>query len=280
MAKDFDGVIKSTPTTRADEMAGLTGSSSTPATKMFAVSATGNLFVASTLNGGEGSDPDLTDSAKTAFGQVSIFFAAMTKSIASTKNPKTGKPYSIYDYEALDSVIRKSGMFIQVGQNDYSFQTDSWGVTLSSELVSVLMAGFTGDMVTIGRSLAPLVSSFGSEGFKLANESSSESSQIGALVFVCEYLLGAVSITPILVYADLQKNHDAFKAGPCFNAEAGSLTYDLHKRQYLFVPPEFTQEAVTINEAMDNDEFKILVSKLTASLREDNSTDEPAGGDD
>ncbi|HAA14989.1 MAG TPA: hypothetical protein DCE41_26170 [Cytophagales bacterium] len=273
---DFDGTIKSTPETRADELANLGAGSSTPATKMFAVSATGNLFVASTLNGGPDSDPDLTDSAKTAFGQVSIFFAAMTKSIASTKNPKTGEFYSIYDYDALDAVIRRSGMFIQVGQNNYSFESDNWGMTLSSELVGVLMAGFTGDMVSIGRSLMPLVSSFGTEGFNLSGKSSSEVSTIGALVFVCEYLLGAVSITPILVYANLEDNKAAFKAGPCFNAEAGSFTYKLAKRQYLFVPPEFTDEALTINEAMDNEEFKRLVDKLTASLRESNTDTEPS----
>lgn len=264
--------IKSTEETRASQLAGVSTDSTVPATKMFAVNATGNLFVASTLNGGEGSTVELTDAARKAFSQVSVFFAAMTKAIASTTDPATGEPYSLYDYEAINSVIRESGMFIQIGENDYSFESKSWGVELSKELIQVMMAGFTGNMAAVGKALSPLVSSVGSEGLKISSNSQKENSSVGALVFVCEYLLGAVSITPILVVSDMKQNEKVFQAGPCFKAQKKTLTYTLKKLQYLFVPPEFMQEAVVINEAMNNPEFDKLVTRLMASLDEEEET--------
>lgn len=264
--------IKSTEETRASELAGISKDGTVPATKMFAVNATGNLFVASTLNGGEDSSVELTEAARKAFSQVSVFFAAMTKAIASTKDPATGKPYSLYDYEAINSVIRESGMFIQMGENDYEFESKSWGVELSKELVQVMMAGFTGNMAAVGKALSPLVSSVGSEGLKISSDSSKQNSSVGALVFVCEYLLGAVSITPILVVSNMKENEATFKAGPCLKVNKKKLTYKLKKLQYLFVPPEFMQEAIVINEAMNNPEFDKLVTRLMASLDPDDDT--------
>lgn len=252
------------------QQAGLSSATTTPATKVFTVNATGNLFVASTLNGGEGSQAELTDSAKKAFSQVSVFFAAMTKAINTA-----GK--SLYDYEAINSVITQSGMFVQVGQMDYSFQSKSWGLELSGELVKVLMAGFTGNMAAIGKALSPLVSSMGSEGIKLSKESTNEESKVAALVFVCEYLLGAVSITPILVSANLKQMEKTLKASPCFTQQTQKLTYTLTKYQYLFVPPEFMNEAVAINTAMNNPDFQELVKDLLSSI-EDTGEDASADG--
>ena len=230
------------------------------ATKTFAVSATGNLFIASTLNGGEDSTVELTDSAREAFSQVSVFFAAMTKAIAE-------KGKSLYDYDAIDQVISQSGMFVKVSQMDYKLTTSKSGVELSKELVQTIMAGFSGNMAKVGESLTGMVSSMGAEGIKFSREKRKEEAKVASLIFVCEYLMGAISITPILVASELGKLKAVLKAGPCFKAQKSKLTYELTKFQYLFVPPKFMEEAVDINNAMDNPDFLELVADLASTIK-------------
>lgn len=219
--------MQSTPTIRAENIKLETASGSTPATKIFAVSATGNLFVASTLNGGEGANASLTQAAQQAFEQVSIFFAAMTKAIAETPDPNsTATPkesYSIYNYDALGSIIKKSGLFIQVTENDIEFESSSWGAEFSSDLVQAILGGFSGDLASISQSLVSLISSAGKEGFKLSHSNTQQKSKVGSIIFICEYLLGAVSITPIVVYIEVGTHKDQLQVGACFKSYSESM---------------------------------------------------------
>ena len=76
-----EGSIVSNAETRATNLT-TSKSSEIPATKQFAVNATGNLFIATTLNGGYAGNATISEEAEEAFGQVSVFFAAMTKAMS------------------------------------------------------------------------------------------------------------------------------------------------------------------------------------------------------
>ena len=274
MADDLTKAIQSTPQSRAEEFAAINSTNTTPATKTFAINATGNLFVASTLNGG---DAGLTADAEKAFGQVSVFFAAMTKAIAESKNPKTKQNYSFYDYDAINQIVSTSGLFIKVGQNDVDFSSNSWGVQFSIELVEAIFGNFSGGLEQIGKALFSMITSMGSEGakqIKISGDSSSLDSKLGTIIFVCEYLLGAVSISPIVVYIDLKKSSHAITVGPCFHADAVSTKLTLHKENYLFVPPTFMDQAGTMNEAMANPEFQKMVNQMKGHLTGETDQDQ------
>lgn len=271
---ELSNAIQSSDASRLQELASIKSVDNQPATKTFAINATGNLFVASTLNG---DDAGLTADAEKAFGQVSVFFAAMTKAIAESTNPKTGKAYSFYDYQAIDAVVKESGLFVQVGQNDINFKSNSWGIQFSTELVQAVLGGFSGDMASVGKALFSMITSMGAKGnsdIKISGSSSKLDSKVGAIIFVCEYLLGAVSISPIVVYIDVEKSKSAFEAGPCFKTEATKTELVLHKEVYLFVPPVFMSQAGTMNEAMANPEFQKLVTQMKADLSGNSSDDE------
>lgn len=249
---------------------GVKGSS--PATKIFAVNATGNLFVASTLNGqGPEASTEITAAAQKAFAQVSVFFAAMTKAITETENPKsTANPkesYSIYDHEILQKVINESGLFIQVGASEISFTSTSWGVEFSVELIQAVLGGFTGDLASVGKALFSMVTSVGKQGMlSIKGQSSSSSNKTGSIIFICEYLLGAVSITPMVVYLDLTKNESSVNAGPCFSTEKKTLNWFVNKDTYMFVPPAFMEQAASMNEAMNNPDFLVMVKNMKDAL--------------
>lgn len=240
----------------------LSQSKEIPATKEFAINATGNLFVATTLNGGNAEGAAISQEASKAFGQVSVFFAAMTKAMSENNN-------TLYEIDAIDKIVSRSGLFVKVTESDVKFSSKSWGVTFGSELITALL-GFSGGLAAVGNSLMQMLGDIGKTGqsITVSNDSSSTETQVGTIIFVCEYLLGAVSITPIVLSMDAKQASDTFKAGPCFKAQSKSYTLNISKTTYLFVPPAFIPEAKNLNEAMDNPDFNALVNTLEASLQE------------
>lgn len=113
----------------------LEGVKYTPVVQQYAINQTGNIFISMS----EG----LTEQARNDFAQicaeVSVFFASLTKAITSVTNPKTGKPYSIYNYEALNRVIRNSNMFVPIQSQDYIFISSLAGTALAEELMQTIL---------------------------------------------------------------------------------------------------------------------------------------------
>lgn len=231
-----------------------------PATKQFVVNATGNLFVATTLSS-PNTPEDISEEAKEAFGQVSVFFAAMTKAMSESGAD------SLYDFEALNKLIEGSGLFINMNQSTIEYESSSWGLEFSNELIQGLF-GLSGDLTKIAQSLRSLIGSLGKEGFKFASKRESTGKKIGTIVFVCEYLMGAVSITPLVFYIEVDKNKKELKVGPCFNSNSDSLTITIEKEVHMFVPPKFIEYASELNQAMADPEFNNLVESMKKSIND------------
>lgn len=232
-----------------------------PATKEFAINATGNLFVATTLNSGNASGtPGISQQAANAFGEVSVFFAAMTKAMSESGT-------SFYDISAINKIVSDSGLFVKVTESDIKYTSSSWGVTFGSELITALL-GFSGGLASVGSSLMQMLGDIGKQGksITISHSGSKQNTKVGTIVFVCEYLLGAVSITPIVLSMDAEKNKQALEAGPCFKTQSKSFELNIEKTTYLFVPPSFIPEAQKLNNAMDNPNFNDLVNTLKATL--------------
>lgn len=230
---------------------------SEPAAKQFAVNATGNLFIASTLNNATGNG--LTKEAQEAFSQVSVFFAAMTKAMN-----ESGK--NLYDFDALGNLIKGSGLFINVTKSDIDFKSSSFGVTFGSELIQALL-GLSGDLSSIAKSLSSLVTEVGRQGFNMTIDKENQVSKVGTIVFVCEYLLGAISISPMAIYADLEANSSNFKVGPCFKTQSKLMTWNFSKEVFLFVPPSFMSQAATMNKAVADPAFNEMVERMIGNIK-------------
>ncbi|WP_419148894.1 hypothetical protein [Pseudoalteromonas 'SMAR'] len=232
-------------------------SNDVPASKQFVMNATGNLFVASTLNNGADGNL-LPQEAQSAFAEVSVFFAALTKAMA-----ESGK--SLYDFDALDNIISSSGLFVKVTESDIDFHSKQAGVTFSSELLQTLL-GFSGNLASLAKSLTDMIAGMGEAAITIAASNTSQSKKVGTIIFVCEYLLGAISITPIIVSADAQSVKTIWQAGPCLKGNHVEVKLGLTKSVFLFVPPEFVKRAASLNEAMSDPEFNNLIDSLTASI--------------
>lgn len=252
--------IKPLPGDATSRKSWISGANDIPATKQFVVNATGNIFVATTLSSHENLNSGISEEAKRAFSQVSIYFAALTKAMAEENK-------SIFNYKTMDNVIRKSGFFIEISKSEIDFKSQKWGVEFSNQLIQSLL-GFSGNLAALGKSLQSMLIGAGKESINLSASSDETETRVGSLIFILEYLLGAVSITPVLLSVDKEEVNRALEVGPCFKAHQGSVEMIVEKTMYLFVPPEFVEQAATLNAAMNNSAFDSLVEAIRDDINQ------------
>ncbi len=231
------------------------------ATKYFVFNQTGNIMMSSTID----SNTPISEEVQKIFAEVSVFFAGMSRAMTTTMNPATGKPYSLYNYAALESVIKGSGLFVHVTEEDVTHTSKSGGVNFSKELIESLLglATGTGELAFA----SSMVSSIGKEGLNISASHDSTNSKVANIVFVCEYLLGMPSISAIVVYADMSKNETAFQMGPCIKGHSSSITLDMHKDTYMFVTPTFIHEYAGDLDSINSDpKYLEMISWLSGLL--------------
>jgi hypothetical protein len=231
------------------------------ATKYYTFNQTGNIMMSTT----QLDTSEITQSVRDVFAEVSVFFAAMTKAISTSINPVTNKPYSLYDYNALEQVIDGSGLFIHVTEEDLKYTTESVGLDFSKDLIEGVLGLATG---TGALSFASaMISSMGSAGLQIHQESSSSDSKVANIIFVCEYLLGMPMVSAIVVYADMTKNYQSFQLGPCFKESSSQTTLYMHKDTYMFVTPTFIKQyAGDLLSAENDPQYAELVNDLKSYL--------------
>lgn len=217
------------------------------ATKFYIFNETGNIMLATT----DTDSSKIEQSVRDVFAEVSVFFAAMTRAISTTINPATKKPYSLYNYTALQNVIDGSGLFIHVTEEDVVHTSTSFGVTFSKDLIEALLGLATGagEMSFASAMLA----SIGKEGLNISANYSSSNSKVANIVFVCEYLLGMPVVSAIVVYADVKENEVIIKVGPCFSSKEEHHKIYMHKDTYMFVTPAFIKEYAADLESVESD---------------------------
>jgi hypothetical protein len=174
------------------------------------------------------------------FAEVSVFFAAMTRAMATSINPQTKQPYSIYDYKAIEGIVDGSGLFIQVSEEDIDYTMNGWGVSVSKDLIEGLLGLATG-----AGELAfaqGLIASIGNQGLKVSGSNYHSDTHVGTIIFVCEYLLGMPIVSAIVAYVNADKAGQSFQLGPCIKESSQSLQMTLHKDTYMFVTPKFIRQ--------------------------------------
>lgn len=238
------------------------------ATKYYIFNQTGNIMLSSTVDTNE----PIAEAAQKVFAEVAVFFAAMTKAIASTPNPNAPAdqngnhpPYSVYSHEALQAVIDKSGLFVQVTEEDVEYKTQSVGLNFSKALLEALLGLATGAGELAFASA--LVASVGKEGFNISEDSSRNDTKVGNVIFVCEYLLGMPIVSALVIYLDAKEMKQQLQIGPCFKEQATTSDWKFHKDTYLFVPPALVQEyAPDLDKVISDQDYEKLVDWLKGLL--------------
>ena len=232
--------------------------------KKFIFSSTGNIMVATT----EETSDNLDSSVRDVFNEVSVFFAAMSKAISTTKRPNSDTNYTIYDYSALEKVIDGSGCFIHTTQEDILYKSTSFGAEFSRELITSLLG-----LPIAGGSLSfaqAMISSIGQEAFKLSTSTDHDESRAGNIVFVCEYLFGMPIISATVVYIYSDEEVKTLNISPCAKTSSTSIEMNLHKDVYMFVTPSFINKySGDLDSLIDSQEYSKFVTYLKSFLTDD-----------
>lgn len=251
-----------------------------PMAKHYVFNETGNIMLCATADSIQDFDKDIRDS----FMDVSVFFTAMTKAVHSTVNPATGKPFSIYNYQAVKNILNQSGMFIETNVEEGVFCSRGVGAPMGKDFIqTVLNRDFSESRLPFARAMFNGMGyqKVPSEKWKKLNQSEQKLCRSGNIFFVGELLMGLPQTSAILVSiephsinketgetdADRQNIFGLGIKNETEHEHRHKSRYWIYKkRTYLFVPPRFFKHNVSALKAPDSQEFEDYVDFLAGRL--------------
>lgn len=236
-----------------------------PIAKYFVFNETGNILIASTVDG----KTAISQAAQDLFQEVSVFFAALTKALSKTPRDGVSNPtnfmdyYTLYDYEPMEAIIQQSGMFITMNREDYIFTESAGSATFNTDLIASVL-GFA---VTDGADIAALTNVLRSMGKQavVSYNRTGKHTKMGHLTFICEYLLGMPMVSVEYYSIDEDQVSMVVNVGPCISTTTQSINLAIHKDTFMFVPPAWIAKySGDLGSVADNAQFQQLVSELAA----------------
>jgi len=238
-----------------------------PVTKHYTFNETGNIMIASTIDGSQ----QITESAQDLFQEVAVFFAALTKSLASTPRHGATEPYdstdyyTLYDYAPIEAIVQKSGMFVTVNREDLSYTKTGTSTTFNTELIASILGFAATDGADVA-ALSEVLRSMGKHA-TLSWSKTNSYDKIGHLTFVCEYLMGMPLVNVEYYYIDEDSVKHVVHLGPCVNGKSVTTHLSIHKDTFLFVPPEWLKKySGDLASVADTKEFQLLVQELESYI--------------
>ncbi|EBU1141720.1 Zygote formation protein zyg1 [Salmonella enterica] len=207
----------------------------------YRLNQTGNIFYAST-------EKNLEKETKALFDSVTVLFAAMTKALGN-------KNKTLFDYESWTQVIRRSGFFVEVQKFEKQLSIKSSSVAVNTQIVQQLFPGIAeGSSMDIAKGvLSALNGEFG-------GSTESSNTKVGHVLFICEEIFGAPSVTVRVFFAS-QETHHTITSSPCHKSVNTSFEQLQEANTFLFVDPDKIAQYVE-RFASQPEEYARLISQL------------------
>lgn len=188
----------------------------------FRLNQTGNIFYSTT-------SPVLQEQTKKLFDSVTVLFSAMTKALSEKKK-------TIFDYDAWSSIVAKSGYFVEVQKFEKFLVIENSALSIDTQMVQQLLPGLkSGSSMEIAKTILSAFSGTFSSG------KVDEKTRVGHMLFICEELFGAPSITVRIFYAS-KESHTSVTASPCHRRTNTKIEQLQQANTFLFVSPEAIAE--------------------------------------
>lgn len=212
---------------------------------MFRMNQTGNIFYVST-------SPELTQKTKELFDSVTVLFAAMTAALHDANK-------SLFDYDAWCNLVGGSGFFVEVQKTRNMLTIKNTGVTVNTQIIQQLLPGLSGgSAMEIAKGVLSAVN-----GEFQATERD-ENAKLGHILFICEELFGAPSVTVRLFFAS-KKSHSAITKSPCHKSVSTTFEQLQESNTFLFVSPDtIAKYAKMFTEQPE--EYTNLIERLKQNL--------------
>lgn len=214
----------------------------------FRLNATGNVWYATTTKA-----DSLNESTRDLFDSVQVLFAAMTKAMAEANK-------NLFDFDDWSKLIRKSGFFIEAGKIQKTISIKATTVTVDTQVLQQLLPGVqkAPSAMAIGKDILSAING------EYGGRQQKATAKMAHLLFICEEIMGASSVSVRLFYAD-SKQMELMTKSPCHKSSTTSYEQDQRIDTFRFVSPE--QIARYAKKFKDEDQdYLDLVKRLKDAL--------------
>lgn len=214
--------------------------------KYYTFDQTGSIMLSTTESNYSEIDPDV----KELFKKAGVFLAAVVAAL-SRKNK------TLFDYDALDQIITKSGIFANLDRQDREFNYSSTELTLNTAIISDALANINalGGALDIAKRI---IDSLGSK-IRAASSSTSDSKKIAHLLLICENLMGLPIVTVSIFYVDSKETQEVSKSN-CHEHVHNAVKFKYYQSIYMFVEPGYISK---FSEEFKKDPaYEELISQL------------------
>lgn len=184
----------------------------------YRMNQTGNIFYSTTSQ-------SIQDKTKEMFDSISVLFAAMTAAMA--KNDK-----DLFDYDAWGKLIRGTGYFIEVSKLEKTLTIKNNSISIDTQIIQDLIPGLkSGNSMEIAKGVLSSISGTYAAG------GTHEASKFGHILFICEELFGAPSVTVRLFFGS-KDSHSKVTSSPCHSTTSVTIEQKQEADTFLFVSPD------------------------------------------
>lgn len=211
----------------------------------YRLNQTGNIFYAITGN-------TLQQETKELFDSVRVLFAAMTKAMSD-------KGISLFDYDKLSRIITGSGFFVEVQKYQKTLKIKSGSLEVNTQVVQQLLPGLkTGSSLEIAKNVLSAIDG------EFSASKENETFKFGHLLFICEELFGAPSVTVRLFFAS-KESHKTLTSSPCHKSVSTSFEQLQEANTFLFVSPDNIAKYAS-KFGQHPEEYENLIEQLKSLL--------------
>lgn len=231
------------------------------AKKIYTFNQTGNILYSTTVKTTPESVPiqelSFPPDVKLEFDQVAVFMASLTKALANSWTGHYAKDgqkimHSTYDLDAIRRAIDKSGLWVQVAEEDVSHKWMDGETDISKELISAVVGLETGGgcaaITSMASAMGKAAKAHGDDNANSADGApdwvefggryEKKTSNLAQLIFVCENIFGSAHISLVVVSMIQSACSIAYSAGPCIKGTCNKFSLDMHKDTYMWVNPK------------------------------------------
>ncbi len=218
--------------------------------KYYTLNQTGNIMISSTA----GDEKEISEDVKSIFMKVASFFAVWTAALEK-------KDRTLYDAEAITSIIERTGLFVRIHQEERTFDYTSAQGTLNTAIIGSILSGFSamGSALEIAQAV---VGRIGDE-ISVAVSRGENSRRIGHLLFICENLMG-MPIVSVSLLNTTAKESETVSSSNCHSTVRKTLSMTYRQDSFLFVDPTYIDKFTEDFES--NPDYEALIDKLADYL--------------
>ena len=212
----------------------------------FIMNQTGNIYYATTSE-------VMQERTKELFDCVTVLFAAMTRALALSNK-------TLFDYDAWEKMISSTGFFVQVQKFSNTLTIKSGSLSVDTQIVQNLLPG-----LTAGRSMQIAKDVLNALSGEFTRSQEDDKAKIAHLLFICEELFGAPSVTVRLFYAT-KESHKKVTSSPCHKSVQTSFEQLQEASTFLFVDPAaWSKYGVILNQ--EPEEYTRLIERLKSYVQ-------------